>query len=280
MRIAPAWKPACAQPARSSLPPVRALCAALPAAVLWPRRSEPGRRQLAHQGHHRLRGRARQPAGRLRPRGRPQRHRRFAAQLGVHRREPGGDARAPRRQHPRAGSQDQERRGGDGHRHPAAVRPPGLAPRRLGQRAGRCQVARGRHAAGDPALWRRRRDLCGQPGPAHDRRLRRPGRGRERHPRRADLGPDRRRRDRRARGRVRARPARAHPRSRCAIPTSRPPSGSPARSTTASTPPLARATDPATVALSVPPVYRGRDRGAADRDRAARGRARPAGPGR
>ncbi len=167
--------------------------------------------QLADQGHHRFRGRSRQPAGRLRPRGRPQRHRQLAAQLGLHRRQPGGDAGAARRRHPRAGSQDQERRRGHGHRDPAAVRPSGLASGRLGERARRRQVARGRHAAGHAAVRRRWRDLCGQPGSARDRRLRRPGRCRERDQGGADLGPDRRRRHRRARGRFRARPAQARP---------------------------------------------------------------------
>ena len=43
-------------------------------------------RQLPPQGHRRFRGCARQPAGRLRPRGRPERHRRLAAQRRLHRR--------------------------------------------------------------------------------------------------------------------------------------------------------------------------------------------------
>jgi hypothetical protein len=69
-------------------------------------------RQLAPQGHRRLRGGARQPPGRLRPRRRPRRHRRLAAQLRLHRGKPEGDARAPRGQHTRPRSKDQEPRRG------------------------------------------------------------------------------------------------------------------------------------------------------------------------
>ena len=165
-------------------------------------------RQLPPQGHRRFRGRARQPAGRLRPRGRPQRHRQLAAQRRFHRGKPEGDARASRRQHARARPHDQERRRGDGDRHAAAVRPPGLARGRRGQHAGRRQVAAGRRSAGHAAVRRRRRDLCGQPGASHGQRLFRRRPGRKRHPGGADLGAHRRRRHRRARGRLRARPAR------------------------------------------------------------------------
>ena len=157
-----------------------------------------------------------------------------------------------------AGSQDQERRGGDGHRHAAAVRPPGLAPRRLGQRAGRRQVARRRHAAGDAALRRRRRDLRGQPGPA-----RRSAASSPKARPRASPGASRPPPGSPPAGSSSARSSSSSTSSsasgsRCATPTSPPPSGSPARSIAASMPRIAQVTDPTTVALSVPPLFRGR----------------------
>ena len=60
-----------------------------------------GARPVADQGSRRRRGRAPEPARRLRPRRRPQRHRRHAQQHALHQAVAAGDARAPRRQHPR-----------------------------------------------------------------------------------------------------------------------------------------------------------------------------------
>ena len=53
----------------------------------------PGAGRRAHQGHRLRAGRARQPARRLRPGDRPQRHRRHAAQLALHRAVAAVDAR-------------------------------------------------------------------------------------------------------------------------------------------------------------------------------------------
>ena len=129
----------------------------------------PAVRQVAHQGHRRVRGRARQHAGRLRPRRRPERHRRRPAQRALHQAEPGVDARAAGRQHPRRQPQHQERRRGDGHRQPAGLRRRRLADRRHRLGHGRRQEPAGRHPAGHPADGRRRRGLCGGAGHGADR---------------------------------------------------------------------------------------------------------------
>ena len=160
---------------------------------------------LAGQGHRRLRGCAHQHADRLRARCRPQWHRRHPAQLDVHPGEPGRDARAAGRRHPRQQPQHQERGRGDGHRHAAAVRPAGQPHRRGGERSRRLQVAARRHAAGDPAAGCGRRGLRGGAGCVEHRWVRGAGRRRDGDPRRADGGAYPGRCDHRAGGPVRAR---------------------------------------------------------------------------
>ena len=61
----------------------------------------PGPGSVPDQGHRHLRRRARQPLGRIRPGGRPQRHRRRSEQRAVHSGEPDRHAPAPRYQRPR-----------------------------------------------------------------------------------------------------------------------------------------------------------------------------------
>ena len=84
----------------------------------------------AHQGHRRRRGRPREPAGRLRPGGRPERHRR---QAGQRRCSPGrsliGMLERLGRQHPRPGAEarHQEHRRGDGHRRASRPSPAAAA---------------------------------------------------------------------------------------------------------------------------------------------------------
>ncbi len=136
------------------------------------------RRRRAHQGHRQYRGRPRQPAGRLRPRGRPQRHGRRAQQLALHQAEPAGHARAAGRQYPRREHADGQRRRRHGDRQPAALRHPGLPARCQRRRHRRCQEPAGRHAAGDAAARRRRRGLRHRPGRGLDQRLLGPGRRR------------------------------------------------------------------------------------------------------
>ena len=135
--------------------------------------SLPGRRaRLAHQGHRRLRGRAREPADRLRPRGRPQRHRRLAAQLALHPPEPASHAGAARRQRPRRHLNTKQRRRGDGDRQPAALRR--ARARRSTSPSRRWAMPsslQGGTLLVDPAAGRRRRGLRGGARAARDRRL-------------------------------------------------------------------------------------------------------------
>ena len=168
----------------------------------------PNRRgDLAHQGPRQYRGRAPEPAHRLRPGGRPQRHRRHPQQHPLHQAVADRDAGTARRQHPRPDPAHRQRRRRDGDRQPAAVRHPGHPHRRHRLRARRYQEPAGRHAAGDAAARRRRQCLRGRPGLGGDRRLPGRGRGRQDHPRRADRRPHRQRRPDRARDRVRSQPA-------------------------------------------------------------------------
>ena len=162
---------------------------------------------VADQGPRQHRGRAPEPAHRLWPRGRAQRHRRHAQQHSVHQAVAASDAGAARRQHPRRHHPHRQRRRRHGHRQPAGVRHPGHPDRRHGVGARRCQEPARRHAAGHAAARRRRQRLCRRPGLGRDQRL--PGRGRSRqdHARRADGRPHRQRRDHRARDRFRAQPA-------------------------------------------------------------------------
>ena len=162
---------------------------------------------VPHQGPRQHRGRAPEPAHRLWPGRRPQRHRRHAQQHPLHQAVAAGDAGAARRQHPRRHHAHRQRRRRDGDRQPAGVRHAGHAHRRHRLGARRLQEPAGRHPAGHAAARRRRQRLCGRPGLGRDRRL--PGRRRSRqdHARRADRRPHRQRRDHRARDRFRAQPA-------------------------------------------------------------------------
>ena len=169
----------------------------------WGRRA-PARRRLAHQGSREHRGRAAEPADRLRPRRRPQRHRRHAQQHPVHPAVAAGDAGAPRRQHPRPDAAHRQRRGRDGDRQSAGLRHAGHAHRRHRLGDGRLQEPAGRHAAGDAAARRRRQRLCGRARLGRDRRLLGRRRRREDHARRADRRPHLQWRDHRARDRFRA----------------------------------------------------------------------------
>ena len=163
-------------------------------------------RNVADQGSRQYRGRAPEPADWLRPRGRPQRHRRHPEQHSLHQAIAAGDARAHGRQHPRRHHPHRQCRRRDGHRQPAPVRHPGHPHGRHGFGAGRRQEPAGRHPARHPAARRRRQRLCGGAGLGRDRRV--PGRGRRRqhHPRRADRRPHRQRRHHRTRDRIRAQP--------------------------------------------------------------------------
>ena len=163
-------------------------------------------RHLPDQGSRQYRGRAAEPADRLRPRGRPQRHRRHPQQHPLHQAVAAGDAGADGRQHPRRHHPHRQRRRRHGHRQPAGVRHPGHADGRHRLRARRFQEPAGRHPARHPPARRRRQRLCGGAGLGRDRRF--PGRGRSRQdrPRRADRRPHRQRRHHRARDRVRAQP--------------------------------------------------------------------------
>ena len=127
------------------------------------------KRDLADQGPRQYRGRAAEPADRLRPRGRPQRHRRHAQQHPLHQAVAAGDARAHGRQHPRRHHPHRQRRRRDGHRQPAGLRHPGHADGRHGLRARRRQEPAGRHPARHPPARRRRQCLCGGAGLARDR---------------------------------------------------------------------------------------------------------------
>ena len=72
------------------------------------------------------------PVDRLRPRRRPQRHRRYAQQHPLHQAIAAGDARAHGRQHPRRHHPHRQRRRGDGHRQSARLRNAGHADGRHG----------------------------------------------------------------------------------------------------------------------------------------------------
>ena len=95
-----------------------------------------------------VRGRARQPARRLRPGGRAEQHRRQARQRRVHPRIADRHAGAAGRQHARPGGEagDQERRRGDGHGRPAGLRPQRQPDRYRGFGAGRRHQPDRRHA--------------------------------------------------------------------------------------------------------------------------------------
>ncbi len=95
------------------------------------------RRNVPDQGSRQYRGRSAESAGRLRPRGRPQRHRRYPQQHSLHQAIAAGDARAHGRQHPRRHHPHRQRRRRDGHRQPAPVRHPGHPHGRHGFRARR-----------------------------------------------------------------------------------------------------------------------------------------------
>ena len=128
----------------------------------------PGDGQVPHQGHRRVRRRAREHARGLRHRRWPERHGRRSAERPVHQAEPGGHAGAPGGQHPRRPAEHQERGGGDGDRQAAALRRPRLADRRQRLGPGRRQEPAG------PAAGRGRPRLCG--GARH-----RANRGDQRH---------------------------------------------------------------------------------------------------
>ena len=166
---------------------------------------------LAHQGPRQCRGRAPEPAHRLWPRGRPQRHRRHDQQFALHQAVADRDAGTAGRQHPRPDAAHRQRRGRHGDRQPAGLLDPGHAHRRDGLGARRRQEPARRHPAGDAAARRRRQRLCGRPGLARDRRV--PGRRRRRQDRarRADGRPHLQRRHHRARDRLRAQPPQPGP---------------------------------------------------------------------
>ena len=164
-----------------------------------PRRSRIG--GLADQGHRRVRRRARQHAGGLRPRGRPQQHRRLPAKRALHQAGHPVDDGTAGREHARSDGQrpdqHQERRRGDGHRPPASLRRARLADRRHRLRHGRRQKPPRRHSGDDHADGRRRPGLRRRARHGADRR----GVGLRRvwlvdHPRRPHRGPHRRRGDR------------------------------------------------------------------------------------
>ena len=162
------------------------------------------RRRLAHQGPRERRGRAAEPADRLRPRRRPERNRRHPQQHPFHPAVAAGDARAPRRQHPRPDAAHRQRRRRDGDGEPSALRHAGNPDRRHRLGDGRREEPAGRNPAGHAAARRRRQCLRGRPGLARDRRV--PGRRRSRqdHARRADGRAHLQRRHHRARDRLRA----------------------------------------------------------------------------
>ena len=202
-------------------------------AVVGVRRFD-GDGDVAHQGPRQYRGHPAEPADRLWPGRRPQRHRRYAQQHAVHQAIAARHAGAARRQHPRPADSHRQRGRRDGHRQPAAVRHARHPHRRHRLGHGRRQEPARRHASGDAAARRRRQRLCGGPGLARHRRL--PGRGRsgQDHPRRADGRPAAERRHHRARDRILAGDARPVAAGAAQSPTSPPPSASPSRSTTIS----------------------------------------------
>ena len=121
----------------------------------------PRPRPGADQGHRRRGGHPGEPAGRLRPRRRAERHRRPAGQCGVHPAVADRHAGAAGRQHARPGNQaaNQERGRGDGDRHPARLRPRRQPHRRERVGAGRRQGPDRGHPARHPADGRRWRGL-------------------------------------------------------------------------------------------------------------------------
>ena len=206
-------------------------CWPWPCRCSWSRASA-GSGGLAGQGHRRLRRRAQQHAGRLRPGRGPQRHRRPPAQRRVHPGEPGRDAGAAGRGDPGRHPQHQERGRGHGDRRPcrrSRARAAGSTSRSSAWATrSRCSAARS---------WSPR---CSVP-------TARPTRWRKGAERRRVRG----RRAKRKRSPAACRPPpgsfeRCHGRAEvrstiwslvrlaCATPTSPPPSGSPPRSTTAS----------------------------------------------
>ena len=106
---------------------------------------------LAHQGPRERRGRAPEPAHRLRPGRRPQRHRRHAQQHPLHQAVAASDAGAARRQHPRPDAAHRQRRRRDGDRQPAGLRHAGHPHRR--HRLGARRLPRACRAA---RCWSRR----------------------------------------------------------------------------------------------------------------------------
>ena len=165
-----------------------------------------GRRRHAPQGHHRCRGRAREPADRLRRRDRPQRHRRQPAQLRLHPPEPRIDDGAARHQHAQRQPQHRQRRGGDGDREPAALCHQWQPHRCHRLRDVRLRKPRRRRAPRDAPARRRRPGLCGRAGLRRGRRLH--GRGQFRdfaHPQHPDQRPHSQRRADRTRSSVRPR---------------------------------------------------------------------------
>ena len=177
--------------------------------------------------------------------------------IAVHQAVAAGDARAPRRQHPRPDAAHRQRRRRDGDGEPAGLRHPGHPHRRHRLGDGRREEPAGRHAAGHAAARRRRQCLRGRPGLARDRRLRGRRRRRQGHARRADGRAHLERRDHRARDRLRARPACRNLRLALRNPdftTAQAHRGR--RSTTIIGTPTAEPLDPSTVQLSHPAAVR------------------------
>ena len=123
----------------------------------------------APEGPRQHSGRARQPADRLRPRGRPRRHRRPDDADAVHDAEPDQHARAARHHAAAASTQNMQLKNVAAvmvTAHAAAVRAAGPSDRRDGFVARQCEEPARRHAADDAAEGRRRpglRDGAGQP---------------------------------------------------------------------------------------------------------------------
>ena len=143
----------------------RTLAARPRGAICRVRRRRSAGATLAHQGPRQYRGRAPEPADRLRPGRRPQRHRRHAQQLPFTKQIAAGDAGAARRQHPRR----QTMRTGNVAAVMVTANLPAFGTQ--GTRIdvtvsalGDCQEPAGRHAAGHPAARRRRQGLCGGAG--------------------------------------------------------------------------------------------------------------------
>ena len=255
--------------------------AALAAMLRAERAAAPAGAAVADQGSRQHRRRAPEPADRLRPRGRPQRHRRHAQQHPVHPAVAAGDAGAARRQHPRPDAAHRQRRRRDGDRQPARLRHPGHAHRR--HRLGARRLPRACRAA---RCWSRR---CSAPTATSMRSaqgslaiggFQAEGDAAKIVARRADRRPHRQRRHRRARDRLRAQP----PANQVRLALRNPDFTTAKRIAAAINDfigtPTAEPLDPSTVQLTVPKEYRRQRRRAADRDRAAADRARPAGQDR